>query len=156
MKGGTIIGAVFFLLVLFAALTSSISLMETVVSIITDKTKLKRKAACLVVFVGSLLLGMCSSLGFGIWSKVSVLGMTILDMSDFLSNSVLMPIVAFLTCILIGWCSKPDGVLEEINIGLDGKPFRQKKSYLVTIRFVAPVLLMIILLQAFNVFSFLG
>ena len=80
----------------------------------------------------------------------------ILDVLDYVANSLLLPIVALLTCFLIGWCYKPDAILEEIQIGLDGKVFRQRKMYLVIIRFIAPVLLTVILLQAFNLVSFLG
>ncbi len=145
MPGGSIIGAVFFLLVFFAALTSSISLMETVVSIITDKTKLNRKAACLVVFIGSILLGICSSLGFGVWSSISVFNMTILDMFDFLSNSVLMPIVALLTCIFIGFVIKPATLCEEIEV--TGK-FKAKKMFTVIIKYVAPVFIVLILISS--------
>ena len=67
-----------------------------------------------------------------------------------------MPIVALLTCLLVGWFYSPKGVLEEIEIGLDGKKFRQKRLYVGIIRYVAPFLLVIILLQAFNVFAFLN
>ena len=145
MPGGSIIGAVFFLLVFFAALTSSISLMETVVSIITDKTKLNRKAACLVVFIGSILLGICSSLGFGVWSSISLFGMTILDMCDFLSNSVLMPIVALLTCIFVGFVIKPKTLCDEIEI--TGK-FKAKKMFNVIIKYIAPVCIILILISS--------
>ncbi len=145
MPGGSIIGAVFFLLVFFAALTSSISLMETVVSIITDKTKLNRKTACLVVFIGSILLGICSSLGFGIWSGVSVFNMTILDMCDFLSNSVLMPIVALFTCIFVGFVIKPKTLCDEIEA--TGK-FKAKKMFTVIIKYIAPVCIVLILISS--------
>lgn len=145
MPGGSIIGAVFFLLVFFAALTSSISLMETVVSIITDKIKLNRKTACLVVFIGSILLGICSSLGFGVWSSISLFGMTILDMCDFLSNSVLMPIVALLTCIFVGFVIKPKTLCDEIEI--TGK-FKAKKMFNVIIKYIAPVCIILILISS--------
>ena len=145
MPGGSIIGAVFFLLVFFAALTSSISLMETVVSIITDKTKLNRKVTCLLVFLGSVLLGICSSLGFGVWSNVSLFNMTILDMSDFLSNSVLMPVVALLTCIFVGFIIKPKALSDEIEI--TGK-FKAKKMFNVIIKYIAPVCIILILISS--------
>ena len=145
MPGGSIIGAVFFLLVFFAALTSSISLMETVVSIITDKTKLNRKVTCLLVFLGSVLLGICSSLGFGVWSNISLFNMTILDMCDFLSNSVLMPVVALLTCIFVGFIIKPKALSDEIEI--TGK-FKAKKMFNVIIKYIAPVCIILILISS--------
>ena len=72
MKGGAFIGALFFLLVLFAALTSSISLMETVVSIFRDKLKISRKASCLVVLIVSIILGTLSALSFGVMKDIKI------------------------------------------------------------------------------------
>lgn len=157
---GHIIGALFFVLVFFAALTSSISLMETVVSTIIDKFHIRRSIATVITFLLSVIMGGVVCLGYSIWYADIPLpnGQVgqILDVLDYVANSLLLPIVALLTCFLIGWCYKPDGILEEIQIGLDGKVFRQRKMYLVIIRFIAPVLLTVILLQAFNLFSFLG
>ncbi len=145
MKGGTIVGALFFLLVLFAALTSSISLMETVVSIVRDKFGWSRSFACIMVFIFCLVLGIPSSLGFGVWSGFSVMGMTILDIFDFLSNSVLMPIVALFTCFFIGYVVKPKTVIDEIE--LTG-PFKSRKMFTVFIKYVAPVCIILILVSS--------
>ena len=145
MPGGTVIGAAFFLLVLFAAITSSISLMETVVSIIVDKTGWNRKATCFVVLGGSVALGLPSSLGFGAFSNVNVKGLSILDMFDFVSNSVLMPVVAFFTCIFIGYVIKPKALIEEIELG--GK-FKSKTLFTVVIKYVAPVCILLILVSS--------
>ncbi len=145
MKGGTVIGALFFLLVLFAALTSSISLMETVVSIVRDKLGWGRKVSCIVVFAFSIALGLPSSLGFGVWSGISLNGMTILDMFDFASNSILMPIVALLTCIFVGYVIKPKCLIEEIE--LTGK-FRSKTLFTIVIKYVAPVCIILILISS--------
>ena len=151
MKGGTVIGALFFLLVFFAALTSSISLMETIVSIICDKTKLNRKMASLIVFIGSVVIGIPVSLGNGILSSVKVAGFAILDMFDFASNSVIMPIVAFLTCIFVGYIVKPKFIVEEIE--LNGK-FKGKALFTVVIKYIAPVCILLIL--GFSVLEGLG
>ena len=145
MAGGTIVGAAFFLLVLFAALTSSISLMETIVSIFEDKLKLGRTKTCLLVLAGSFLFGIPSSLGNGVWSGVNVLGLGILDMFDFVSNSVLMPIVAFLTCIFIGYILKPKAIIEEVE---SSAPFKSKKLFTVIIKYVAPVFIVLILISS--------
>ena len=107
MPMGGLVGTAFFVLVFFAALTSSISLMETIVSIIRDKTGLGRRTTCIIVTVLSLVLGAPSSLGFGIWGHIAPLGMSILDAFDFISNSVMMPIVAFFTCVLVGFVVGP-------------------------------------------------
>ncbi len=151
MPGGTIIGAIFFLMVLFAALTSSISLMETVVSVIQDKFKLNRKITCLIVFIGSVLLGLPSSLGNGIWANVKIIGFAFLDFFDFISNSVLMPIVALLTCIFVGYVIKPKTLIEEAE--LSGK-FSGKKLFTIIIRYIAPIC--IILILGFSVLEAFG
>ena len=145
MKGGTIIGVVFFLLVLFAALTSSISLMETVVSFFQDKLHWNRKVTCIVVFVYCLLMGIPSSLGFGAWSDVLIMGFSFLDFFDFISNSVMMPIVAFLTCIFVGYIIKPKTLIDEIS--LTGK-FKAEKLFVAVIKYMAPVCIVLILVSS--------
>ena len=141
---GTIIGLAFFLLVFFAALTSSISLMETVVSIVMDKIKWGRKLTCIVVAVFSLLLGAPSSLGFSIWDHITFLnGLTFLDLFDFASNSVIMPIVAFFTCVLVGFVIKPKTIADEVK-ETDGT-FKSEKLFTVMIKWIAPVFILAIL-----------
>ena len=151
MHFGTIIGTVFFLLVLFAALTSSISLMETIVSVVMDKTPLKRTPATLLVTVVVLLFGVPSCLGYGPWASVKIIGMQFLDFFDFISNSIMMPIVAFLTCILIGHIAGPQTVIDEVE---SSGPFHRKKLFVVMIRWIAPVMLLMIL--ATEILKFFG
>lgn len=152
---GTIIGIAFFLMVFFAALTSSISLMETVVSIVSDKFKLKRIPSCLVVLALSVVLGLLSSMGSGLLQNVTVIGMQFLDFFDFISNSVLMPIVALLTCIFVGYVIKPKALIDEIQCG--GTEFKGKKLFSVVIRYIAPIFIVLILisslLDTFGVFK---
>ena len=143
MHFGSIIGTVFFLLVLFAALTSSISLMETIVSVVMDKTRLGRKPATLLVMVIVLLFGVPSCLGYGPWAGVTVIGMQFLDFFDFISNSVLMPIVAFLTCILIGHVVGTKVIADEVKEGAGS--FHREALHRVMVRWIAPVLLVLIL-----------
>ncbi len=145
MPGGAIIGAVFFLLVLFAALTSSISLMETVVSIFEDKFNLGRIKTCLLVLAGCILLGIPSSLGNGVWSSFTIIGLGILDFFDFISNSVLMPIVAFLTCVFVGYILKPKALIDEVKIS---SPFKGEKLFVVVIKYIAPVCIVLILVSS--------
>ena len=146
MFGGAFIGTVFFLMVLLAALTSSISLMETVVSTIQDKWKLNRTNACLLVFGVSLVLGVLSCLGYSAWSDFTIFGkFAILDFFDFATNSVMMPIVALCTCIFISFITKPSLVIDEVE--RSGK-FKFKKMFSVIIRFIAPVCLLVILVVA--------
>ena len=143
---GHLIGGVFFLLVLFAALTSSISLMETVVSIFVDKTKKSRKFITVCVTVYTVLMAIPSSLGFGIWSGFSIHGMSILDFFDFISNSVLMPIVALLTCVFVGFIVKPEAITDEVESST--QKFKSKKLYIVLIKYVAPILVLLILFSS--------
>ena len=147
MAGGQILGAVFFVLVALAAMTSSISLMETVVSIIMEKFRLRRIPACLITVLICLLLGMLSVLGYSAWSSVKLIGMQFLDFFDFISNNIMMPVVALLTCILIGWVVKPKYVEEEVLASQ--KHFRAGMLLSVMLRYVCPVCMVIILLTPF-------
>lgn len=144
--GGAIVGAAFFMLVLFAALTSSISLMETVVSIFRDKFGWGRKFTCIVVAIGSILLGLPSSLGFGVWSHINIAGNTFLDMFDIFSNNILMPIVAFLTCIFIGFVLKPQALIDEVEV--EGNKFKRKGLFSVMIKYIAPICIVLILISS--------
>ncbi len=145
MPYGHMIGAVFFIMVFFAALTSSISLMETVVSVLQDNLKLKRVPACITVLVFSLALGTVSALGFSAWGNVKIIGMQFLDFFDFISNNVLMPLVAFCTCIVVGYIIKPKAVSEEIEISGE---FKNRKLFSVMIRYIAPVCIVLILVSS--------
>ncbi len=147
MPFGDIIGVAFFVLVAIAALTSSISLMETVVAIISEKFKLSRKTSCLIVTVFSLIVGMFSVFGYNIWSGVEILGMQILDFFDFISNNILMPIVALLTCILVGFVVGTKYVTDEVL--LSQKKFKSEKLYKVMITFICPICMLIILITPF-------
>ncbi len=145
MAGGQIIGTLFFLLVLFAALTSSISLMETVVSIVCDKLRWNRKIALAAVFVFSIVMGLVSCFGYSIWDTVTIIGMQMLDFFDFITNSVMMPIVAFFTCIFIGYVIKPQAIIEEVE--LTGK-FKKKALFTFVIKYLAPVCIIAILVSS--------
>ncbi|MBQ8163595.1 MAG: sodium-dependent transporter [Clostridia bacterium] len=145
MPGGSFIGAVFFIMVFFAALTSSISLMETVVSTILDKFKINRKLCCVFVLLFSLVLGTFSSLGYSAWSGVTLLGMQLLDFFDFISNSILMPIVALATSIFVGFFLKPKTLIEEVELS---SKFKAKKMFEVVIRYIAPVCILVILISS--------
>ncbi|MBR7112626.1 MAG: sodium-dependent transporter [Clostridia bacterium] len=145
MPGGSVIGAFFFVMVFFAALTSSISLMETVVSNLLDKAKLNRKVCSMIVLAASLVLGAFSSLGYSAWSEFTLLGMQVLDFFDFISNNVIMPVVALATAIFVGFFLKPRAVIEEVEVSGE---FKQKKLFSVVIRYVAPVCILAILVSS--------
>ncbi|MBR2965192.1 MAG: sodium-dependent transporter [Clostridia bacterium] len=145
MPGGTVIGAAFFIMVLLAALTSSISLMETIVSIFMDKLKLDRKISCLIVLGISVLLGVPSSLGYSAWSEFKILGMQVLDFFDFASNNIMMPLIALVTCIFVSFFIKPKTVIDEVE--LSGK-FKWRGLFAVVIKYIAPVCILVILVSS--------
>lgn len=140
---GTIVGILFFLLVLFAAVTSSIALTESAVSTFEDEIGWSRKKATVFVGVIMLILGSLSSLGYGPLACVKIIGMQFLDLFDFLTNSVMMPIAALMTCLLVSRVVGIDKIEEEIRHG-EGA-FRRKKIFVVMIKYICPVFALIIL-----------
>ena len=145
MGFGTVIGIAFFLLVLFAALTSSIALTESAVSTLQDELHWSRGKCCLLMVVVMLVIGTASSFGYGIWDSVKILGMQFLDFFDFLTNSVMMPIAALATCILIlkvvGF-KRMDAEIEQSS------DFKRKKLYHFFLKYLASACVIIILLSS--------
>lgn len=139
-----IIGFAFFVLMLFAALTSAISLAEACVSIIADGTGWTRRKSLIVTIAVVVVAGVFVNLGYNGLSFIEPLGegSTLLDLFDFISNSVLMPIVALLTVIFIGWIVKPKVIVEEVK---RSSQFRLEGVWTAMIKYVSPVLLIIIL-----------
>lgn len=144
MPFGGFIGLLFFILVFFAAVTSSISILEAIVSNILDKFKWERKKASLGVAIFAFLLGIPSALGFGLLGDVTPLGMDFLTFFDYVSNSILMPIVALFTCIMFGWVVGTKELEDEVT--KNGEPFGRRKVFRVMIKYVAPVCLIVILI----------
>jgi NSS family neurotransmitter:Na+ symporter len=144
-SSGAFVGMAFFLLVIFAAATSAISLYEACVASVCDLLKLERKAA--TFFTGALILSLStfSALGYGAWSKITLFGMQFLDFFDFITNSVLMPIVAAVTCIFVGWVLKPRAVVEECESG--GTVMKAKAFYSFMVRYLAPALMVALLIS---------
>ena len=151
MAFSSVIAAVFFILVLLAALTSSISLLETLVAVLMDKFHMKRGTACITMFIIALLLAVPSSLGFGAWSNITILGFDFLDFFDFISNSVLMPIAAFLTCLFVGYIIKPKVIVDEVE---SSGEFKRKSLFLIMVKYIAPICIVAILV--FSVLEGLG
>lgn len=152
-----VIGTLFFLLVLFAALTSAISLTEACVSILQDGLHWFRRRALIVAFIIIFACGMVINAGYNGLSFIQPLGpgSTLLDFFDFISNSVIMPIVALLTCVFVGWIIKPQVLIDEIRISSE---FKFAKAWTVMIKYIAPVLVVVILVsyvaQTFGLISF--
>lgn len=143
---GTVIGIAFFLLVLFAALTSSIALTESAVSTLQDELGWNRNKSTSVIGVIMVALGSLSSLGYGPLANVTVFGMQFLDFFDFLTNSVMMPIAAIASCILVSRVIGTERIAQEVT--LNGKSFRRRKIFNVMIRFLCPIFAAIILISS--------
>ncbi|MBQ3105868.1 MAG: sodium-dependent transporter [Eggerthellaceae bacterium] len=144
-----IVGVVFFVLVLFAALTSAISLTETCVSIVQDGTGWTRKKAFIVVAVVIVVAGALINSGYNALVFIQPIGegSTLLDFADYVSNSVLMPIAALLTCVFVGWLIKPQAIIDEVKAS---SPFKLEKAWVVIVKYVAPIVIVVILIT--NIF----
>ena len=146
---GNWVGLAFFALVIFAALTSAISLYEACVASVCDLLRLDRKAA--TFFIGAVIcfLATFSALGYGAWGDIRIGGgehaMQFLDFFDFITNSVIMPIVAAATCIFIGWVIGPQSIVDEVEA--EGGRFKAKALYVFMVRYFAPVLVIAILVS---------
>ena len=144
MPGGQIVGAAFFFLVSLAALTSSISLMETVVAAVMEKTKFSRPVSCFAVIAFTIAVGMLSVMGYSVWSDFELFGMQILDFFDFISNNIFMPVLALFTCILFGYIVKTKYIEDEVKEG--GQKFAAVLLYRIMIKVFCPICMIIILL----------
>lgn len=143
---GTFVGILFFLLVLFAAVTSSIALTESAVSTFEDELGWNRHKSTLLIGVIMIALGSLSSLGYGPLANITIMGMQFLDFFDFLTNSVMMPIAAIATCLLVSRVVGFQRIEEEV---LEGEStFRRKKIFNFMIQYLCPVFAAIILISS--------
>ena len=143
---GAAVGILFFVLVLFAAVTSSIALTESAVSTFEDELHWSRKKATVFIAVIMLLLGTLSCLGYGPLAGVTVIGMQFLDFFDFLTNSVMMPIAAIATCLLVSRVIGVAKIEQEVTNG--GHPFRRKVIFQFMIQYLCPIFAAIILISS--------
>ena len=143
---GAAVGILFFVLVLFAAVTSSIALTESAVSTFEDELHWSRKKATVFMAVIMLLLGTLSCLGYGPLAGVTVIGMQFLDFFDFLTNSVMMPIAAIATCLLVSRGIGVAKIEQEVTDG--GHPFRRKVIFQFMIQYLCPIFAAIILISS--------
>ncbi len=146
MGFGTVVGILFFLLVLFAAVTSSIALTESAVSTFEDELGWSRRRSTVLVGVIMIALGSLSSLGYGPLAGIKIIGMQFLDFFDFLTNSVMMPIAAMLTSLFVSRIVGMKRMEEEIRQG--ESTFRRKKIFIVMIKYLCPVFALIILISS--------
>lgn len=116
MAGGTIIGVLFFIFLTFAALTSSISLLEPTVELLEEKTHLGRKSATLVSSVIIWALGIACLLSFNAWQDVTIFGKNIFDFLDYVTSKLMLPLTGLGTIIFAGWMMKQETIRQELNL----------------------------------------
>jgi NSS family neurotransmitter:Na+ symporter len=147
---GNVIGLLFFLMVTFAAVTSSVSVMEAIVSSLIDKFHWTRRKSAIIVSIYCVIFAIIVCMGYNyLYFELPLPNGTIgqvLDVMDYISNNCLMPMVAFFTCILIGWVVKPQTIIDEVTQGQ--YKFGRKRLYIVMIKYVAPVLLFLLFIQS--------
>ena len=152
---GVVVGVLFFVAAIFATLTSCISVLESIVANCMEILHTNRKKTVLVLSGVYLAASAVIALGYSIFYFEVQLpnGSTgqLLDIMDYVSNSVMMPLIALLSTILIGWVVDPDYVVEEMEKG--GARFTRKKIYRVMIRYVAPVMMLVLFLQSTGILS---
>lgn len=152
---GNVIGCMFFAMVLFAALTSAVSVMEAVVSSFMDEFKIGRTRATVIEWIVALVGAVIVCLGYNkLYFDIKLPNgahAQILDIMDYISNNALMPVVAISTCILIGWVVKPDVIIDEVE--KTGAKMGRKVLYTVMIKWVAPILLFLLLLKSLGIIT---
>lgn len=146
MSMGGFVGILFFLLVLCAALTSSIALTESAVSTFQDELGWGRKKSTLIITGIMVLLGTLSSLGYGPLGSVQILGMQFLDFFDFLTNSVMMPVAAIATCLLVSRVMGVRKIEEEMT--QENGTFKRKKIFNFMIKYLCPIFAAVILISS--------
>lgn len=154
---GNLIGCLFFVMVLFAAVTSSVSIMEAIVASFMDQFHISRVKAAAIETVIALIGGLIVCFGYNIWYFDLTLPNgtvgQILDVMDYISNNALMPVVAIGTCILIGWIVKPKFIIDEVQ--KNGEKFGRRGLYVILVRFIVPILLFVLLLKSFGIVTFI-
>lgn len=154
-KAGVFVGILFFVTAIFATLTSCISVLESIVANCMEIFHSGRKKTVLILSAIYLVMSAVIALGYSIFYFEVQLpnGSTgqLLDIMDYISNSVMMPFIALLSTILIGWIKTPDYIIDEME--LNGEKFRRKKMYIIMMRYVAPVMMFVLFLQSTGILS---
>lgn len=156
-KAGTIIGFIFFIMVAFAALTSCVSIMETLVANCMELFHTTRQRTSITIGILSAAAAFIICLGYNLLYFELPLpnGQTaqLLDLMDYISNSFLMPFISLLTCIFVGWIIKPQWIVDEMESS--GHAFRRKKLYIIMIRYITPVMMAVLFLQSTGLLNIL-
>lgn len=157
-RAGTAVGILFFVTAIFATLSSCISVLESITANCMEIFHTSRKKTVLVLSVTYLAASAVITLGYSVFYVEVMLPNgsvgQLLDIMDYVSNSVMMPFIALLSTVLIGWVMTPDYVIDEME--RNGETFRRKKLYRVMIRYVAPVMMFVLFLQSTGILSKIG
>ncbi len=155
---GKVIGILFFVMVAFAALTSSVSIMETIVATCMEIFNASRKKVSIIITALCMVASVIVCLGYNVMYFEFTLpnGVTgqLLDILDYVSNNLLMPFISLCTCIIIGWIVKPKWAIDEME--KCGNVFKRKGVYTVVVKYVAPFLLFVLFLQAVGALNWLS
>ena len=154
-KAGVFVGILFFVTAIFATLTSCISVLESITANCMEIFHSGRKKTVLVLAVIYLAASAVIALGYSVFYFEVQLPIgaaaQLLDIMDYVSTSVMMPFIALLSTILIGWVMTPAYVIDEMQ--RNGETFRRKKRYRVMIRYVAPVMMLVLFLQSTGILA---
>ena len=157
-RAGTAVGILFFVTAIFATLSSCISVLESITANCMEIFHTSRRKTVLVLSVIYLAASAVIALGYSVFYVEVLLPNgsvgQLLDIMDYVSNSVMMPFIALLSTVLIGWVMTPDYVIDEME--RNGETFRRKKLYCVMIRYVAPVMMFVLFLQSTGILSKIG
>ena len=152
MAGG-VVGIIFFVMVVFAALTSSVGMLEAVVSSYMDKYQISRRRCTWLSFAAIVAVAVVVCLGYNVFyfevNMPNGVKAQVLDLLDYVSNNIMMPVLEIGTCILIGWVATPDSIVDELTA--NGERFMRRKLYAVMIRYVVPLLLCVLLVKSTGV-----
>ncbi len=152
---GRIVGIVFFVMVAFAALTSCVSIMETLVANCMEIFSCSRRRVSLIIGVLSAVAAAVICLGYNaLYFELKLPNGAVgqlLDVMDYISNSFLMPAISLLTCVFVGWVVGPQLIIEEME--RTGDRFTRKKLYRFMIRYAAPIIMAVLFLQSTGLLS---
>ena len=152
MTFGPLWSAIFFLLLIVAALTSTISLHEVLTAYLHEERGLSRKSAAWIVTIGTSLLACASSLSLGVWGDFKICGLNIFDSLDFVTANILLPLGGLLTSVFAGWVLDRKILRDEISD--HGKmKCRLMSLLIILLRYVCPILLMTIFLYNLGIFE---
>lgn len=150
MKFGMVFAAIFFILLFFACLTSTICIMEAIVGYFTDEFGMSRKKSTVLTTVVVTVCGIIMMLSFGVLGHISIFGRTIFDFAnDILVSAILLPVGGILVLLIAGWVMNTEEVIDEINTG---SGFKVGNGYKIIIKFVAPIAVLLMFLQAIGLF----